>query len=79
MKKIIIFASLLFTNLVFANPIDDKCPQHVIYGAPISVVPDTQGQYLCRLGYAARYNYATKVSEYVVEKDRKSTRLNSSH
>ena len=68
MKKIIIFASLLFTNLVFANPIDDKCPQHVIYGAPISVVPDTQGQYLCRLGYAARYNYATKVSEYVVEK-----------
>lgn len=68
MKKLLVALSLLFTSLVFANPIDDKCSQHVIYGAPISAVPENQGQYICRLGYAARYNYSTKVSEYVVEK-----------
>lgn len=68
MKKIIIIASLLLASFVNANPIDDKCSQHVIYGAPISAIPDNEGQYLCRLGYAARYSYATRVSEYVVEK-----------
>ena len=68
MKKLFSILLLAFAGFVFANPIDDKCPQHVVYGAPVSQVPDNQGQYLCRLGYAAHYNYATKVSEYVVEK-----------
>jgi endonuclease G len=55
----------VFTNLVFANPIDDKCSTHVIYGAP--VIKDGNNQYLCRTGYAVEYNYSTKVADYVVE------------
>ena len=68
MKKIIGLFLLVLSFAGLANPIDDKCPQHVVYGAPVSQIPDNSGQYLCRLGYAARYDYATKVSEYVVEK-----------
>ena len=64
MKKLgLVF--LLFANLVLANPIDTKCPQHVIYGAP--VIKDGNNQYLCKTGYALEYNYTTKVADYVVE------------
>ena len=68
MKKLIAVLLFVFATLSLANPIDDKCPQHAPYGAPISKIPTTQGQYLCRVGYAAHYNYNTKVSEYVVER-----------
>lgn len=68
MKKILGLALSFFAVLVLANPIDDKCPQHAPYGAPVSKVPANEGQYLCRVGYAAHYNYRTKVSEYVVER-----------
>ena len=33
MKKLLL-ALLFFPTLAFANPIDDKCPQHVKWGAP---------------------------------------------
>ena len=68
MKKLLFILSLAFVTVVVANPIDDKCPQHVLYGAPVSKLPANQTQYLCRIGYAVHYNYATKVSEYAVEK-----------
>lgn len=51
---------------VFANPIDDKCPEHVIFGAPI--VTEGNNQYLCREGYGVNYSYKTKTPIYVVER-----------
>lgn len=56
---------LLLPVSVLANPIDDKCPQHVFEGAPISYLTD--GQYLCKANYAIHYRFDTKTPEYVVE------------
>ena len=64
MKKLLL-ALLLVPLLSLANPIDDKCPEHVVYGAP--ALKDGNNQYLCRTAYAVNYNYKTKVSHYVVE------------
>lgn len=68
MKKFLGLVLFLVSLSGLANPIDDKCPQHVVYGAPVSQIPDAGSQYLCRTGYAVHYEYATKLSEYVVEK-----------
>jgi len=70
MKKILlVLCFLLFSlNPALANGIDERCPQHVIFGAPVSSLPPNAGQYLCRLGYAVRYNYHTRTPEYVVER-----------
>jgi len=65
MKKLLVLVLLGFASLVSANPIDDKCKQHVWQGAP--VLKDGNNQYLCRIGYAVNYNYNTKVAYYVVE------------
>jgi endonuclease G len=65
MKKLLVLVLLGFASLVSANPIDDKCKQHVWQGAP--VLKDGNNQYLCRIGYAVNYNYNTKVAHYVVE------------
>ena len=65
MKKLLVLVLLAFATLVSANPIDDKCKQHVWQGAP--VLKDGNNQYLCRIGYAVNYNYNTKVAHYVVE------------
>jgi endonuclease G len=65
MKKLLVLVLLSFASLVLANPIDDKCKQHVWQGAP--VLKDGNNQYLCRIGYAVNYNYNTKVAYYVVE------------
>lgn len=51
---------------VKANPIDDACPQHVVWGAP-QIEQEGGNQYLCRQGYAVNYNYQTKVAYFVVE------------
>ena len=56
---------LFLSSLSLANPIDQNCPQHVVFGAP--VINDGNNQYLCKTGYAIEYNYATKVADYVVE------------
>lgn len=64
MKKLLV-ALFLLPLIALANPIDDKCKQHVIYGAP--VVKDGNNQYLCRSAYAVNYDYKTKVAYYVVE------------
>ena len=54
-----------YTAYAFSNPIDDRCAQHVVWGAPQAV--EGNNQYLCRTGYAVNYNYQTKVATYVVE------------
>lgn len=64
MKKFLIL--LLFPLIVAANPIDEKCPNNVIWGAP-KVSNENTTQYLCRINYAVNYNYKTKVANYVVE------------
>lgn len=66
MKKIILGVISLWASLVLANPIDQYCPQHVVWGAP-QVAKEGNNQYLCRTGYAVNYNYATKVSYFAVE------------
>jgi len=65
MKQILTVILLAFASIVSANPIDDKCPQHVWQGAP--KLKDGNNQYLCRVGYAVNYNYNTKVAYYAVE------------
>jgi endonuclease G len=65
MKKFLAVVLMLFASIVSANDIDTKCKQHVIYGAPVKA--EGNNQYLCRIGYAVNYNYATKVPFYVVE------------
>ena len=49
-----------------ANPIDDKCPQHVVWGSP-QIKSEGNNQYICKTGYALNYNYETKVSYFAVE------------
>jgi endonuclease G len=63
MKKLLLL--LLLPLTVAANPIDDKCPQFTIYGAPVSKLTATQ--YMCKQNYAIHYRYDTKTAEYVVE------------
>lgn len=67
MKKLLI-AVLLFINasIIYANPIDAKCPNQVVWGAP-QIKAEGNNQYLCRTGYAVNINYKTKVPYFVVE------------
>lgn len=69
MKKLLL-ALLFFPTLAFANPIDDKCPQHVKWGAPVPLVKENI-QYLCRTGYAVAYSTVYKNPLYVAEHVRK--------
>ena len=55
-----------FCAYALANPIDDHCPQHVVWGAP-QIKQEGNNQYICRTGYAVNYNYTTKVSYFAVE------------
>lgn len=63
--KTLLILSLL-TNTVWANPIDDQCPQHVLLGAPVSKIKQNT-QYICKINYAIHYRYDTRTAEYVVE------------
>ena len=66
LRIITIIFALVISNAAWANEIDDKCPQHVLLGAPVSKIKkDTQ--YLCKINYAIHYRYDTKTAEYVVE------------
>ena len=56
-----------FTAYAFSNPIDQYCPQHVVWGAP-QIKQEGYNQYLCRTGYAVNYNYQTKVAHFAVER-----------
>ena len=62
MKKLLI---LLLPVIALANPIDDKCPQFVSNGAPITNRSNTI--YLCKQNYAVNYRVDTKTAEFVVE------------
>jgi len=64
--KKLLYVLALLPLLTTANPIDDRCSQHVLAGAP-QVKQEGNNQYLCRMGYAVNYNYATKVPYFVVE------------
>jgi len=67
MKKFLLILNLIVWSCVAqANPIDQYCPQHVIWGAP-QVKQEGNNQYLCRTGYAVNYNYQTKVAYFVAE------------
>ena len=55
-----------FASILVANPIDDKAPQFVYNGAPISKIVHSN-QYLVKKNYAIHYRYDTKTAEYVVE------------
>jgi len=63
--RILLILILSITG-VWANPIDDNCPQHVLLGAPVSKIKQNN-QYLCKINYAIHYRYDTKTAEYVVE------------
>ena len=65
MKKFIILLALM-PFAAFANPIDDNCSEHTIFGAPISSITKNT-QYICHGNYAIHYRYDTKTAEYVVE------------
>lgn len=64
MKKLFLY--LLLVVSLLANPIDDKAPQFVVHGAPVSSITN-QEQYLIKKYYAIHYRYDTKTAEYVVE------------
>jgi endonuclease G len=66
MKKILSLLLLFVASVAIANPIDDFCPQHVVWGAP-QIKVEGNNQYLCRTGYAVNYNYQTKVAYFVTE------------
>ena len=66
MKKLLVAFLIGISSVAVANPIDDKCPELVIWGAP-QIVKEGNNQYICRLGYAVNYNYGTKVAHFVVE------------
>jgi endonuclease G, mitochondrial len=55
-----------FCAYALANPINDNCPQHVVWGAP-QIAKEGNNQYLCRTGYAINYDYRTKASYFAVE------------
>lgn len=57
---------LVISGYALANPIDDSCPQHVVWGAP-QIAVEGNNQYLCRTAYAVNYNYTTKVAYFAVE------------
>ena len=82
MKKLLLL--MLLSSPVLANEIDNKCPQHVVWGAPV-VATEGNNQYLCRGGYAVDYNYTTETAYYVVERvtsehlGGKNKRLNNFH
>jgi endonuclease G len=64
MKTITTILALFLSTTLFANPIDDNCPDHAHpLGAPVSTI--TQSQYVCHLNYAVHFRYDTKVAEYV--------------
>ena len=63
---------ILLTPLIaLANPIDDRCPDFVVWGAPV-IKAEGNNQYVCHTGYALNYNNRTRVSYYVVEHVKKS-------
>ena len=66
MKKLTSLFLVLAASAALANPIDDNCPQHVIWGAP-QIAKEGNNQYICHLGYGINYNFKTKVAYFVVD------------
>lgn len=63
-----LFAVLLLISFsAVANTIDEQCPEHVLKGAPVTALPESQTQYICKTNYAVHYRYDTKTAEYVAE------------
>ena len=66
MKKLFATVLFLMSFVVLANPIDDKCAQTVIWGAP-QIKVEGDNQYICKSAYAINLNYKTKVAYFVTE------------
>lgn len=62
----LLYLLALVPSVSLANPIDDKCPEHTVFGAPISKL-EQNTQYICHVNYAIHYRNDTKTAEYVVE------------
>lgn len=65
MKKLLLLLLVPFS--VWANPINENCPQFVLRGAPESSLPQNMTQYICKTNYAVHYRFDTRTAEYVVE------------
>lgn len=64
MRILTTIIALLLSTTLYANPIDDICPEHVHpAGAPVSTI--TESQYVCNLNYAVHFRFDTKTAEYV--------------
>lgn len=66
--RILLLFTVLFFNLAHANPINEKCPEFVAHGAPVSSLDQSNTQYLCRTNYAVHYRNDTKTAEWVAER-----------
>lgn len=66
MKTFILSFLLIVSTLVQANPIDDKCSNLIIWGAP-QIKVEGDNQYICKHNYALNVNYKTKISYFSVE------------
>jgi len=67
MKKLFLTLLLLPLTLL-ANPVNDRCPEFVAHGAPVTSLNETNTQYLCRTNYAVHYRNDTKTAEWVAER-----------
>ena len=64
MKTVTTLLALLFSTTIYANPIDDNCPDHAHpSGAPVSTI--TQSQYVCNLNYAVHFRFDTDRKSHV--------------
>jgi endonuclease G len=67
MKTLLLYLFLLPLT-VLANSVNDRCPQFVAHGAPVTSLNETNTQYLCRTNYAVHYRNDTKTAEWVAER-----------
>jgi endonuclease G len=63
MKIALLLAALLLSSLVFANPIDDKCPTLTYKSAPLV----TADLFICHQEYAVAYSFTAKNPIYTTE------------
>jgi endonuclease G len=66
--KTLFLTLFLLPLLALANPVNDRCPQFVAHGAPVTSLNESNTQYLCRTNYAVHYRNDTKTAEWVAER-----------
>jgi len=70
MKKTIFAAlfTIVLSTTLYANPVNEQCPEFVAYGAPQTSLDESRTMYLCRTNYAVHYRKDTKTAEWVAER-----------